>query len=100
MIDTQGKVIAWNHALEDLTGTKASSILGQGDYSYAQPFYGYNRPILIDFVFKKNEDIIEKYKYLKKDGDKIFAETLIKDCMIGKMCICGELQLRFMTHMG
>ena len=78
VIDIQGKVIAWNHALEDLTGTKATSILGQGDYSYAQPFYGYKRPILIDFVFEKNEEIIGKYKYLKKDGDKIFAETLIK----------------------
>ena len=78
VIDNQGKVIAWNHAMEDLTSVCASSMIGQGDYSYAEPFYGNKRPVLIDFVFKENEDIIGKYNFFKKEGDKIIAETFVK----------------------
>lgn len=40
VIDLDGKVIAWNRAMEDVTGVTASDILGKGDYDYALPFYG------------------------------------------------------------
>ena len=50
-IDREGKVIVWNRAIEEMTGIKASDILGKGDYEYAVPFYGTRRPILVDLVF-------------------------------------------------
>ncbi|MGP8024718.1 MAG: PAS domain S-box protein, partial [Methanobacterium sp.] len=31
-IDNQGKVISWNHAIEEMTGVKADNILGKGNY--------------------------------------------------------------------
>ena len=40
MIDTEGKVIFWNRAMEDLTNVKAEEILNKGNYEYALPFYG------------------------------------------------------------
>ena len=48
VINKEGRVIAWNRAIEKLTGIKAEQILGKGDYEYALPFYGERRPILID----------------------------------------------------
>ena len=50
-IDREGKVIAWNHAIEEMTGVSAGEILGKNDHEYGIPFYGEKRPILIDLVF-------------------------------------------------
>ncbi|MDD1703429.1 MAG: response regulator, partial [Methanoregula sp.] len=50
VIDTSGRVIAWNHAMELLTGVLKADILGKGDYEYAIPVIGERKPMLIDTV--------------------------------------------------
>ncbi|RPJ53487.1 MAG: PAS domain S-box protein, partial [Methanobacteriota archaeon] len=40
VIDREKKVIAWNQAVERMTGVEGNAIIGQGDYAYAVPFYG------------------------------------------------------------
>ncbi|MCF8131127.1 MAG: PAS domain S-box protein [Deltaproteobacteria bacterium] len=75
VIDTEGKVIAWNRAIEQMTGVQAEDMLGKGDYEYAVPFYGERRPILIDLVGQWDEAIEEKYRYVKKNGDSLISET-------------------------
>jgi PAS domain S-box-containing protein len=67
VIDKEGKVIAWNKAIEEMTGIKASDMVGKGNYEYALPFWGQRRPILIDLVFKPREKI-EKYTLVKREG--------------------------------
>ena len=74
-IDTDGTVIAWNRAIERMTGVKAEDILGKGDYEYAIPFYGERRPVLIDLVGQWNNEIKEKYQYVKKIGESLISET-------------------------
>lgn len=49
-INLKGEVIAWNRAMEEMTGVKAEHMLGMKDYEYVVPFCGYRRPILIDYV--------------------------------------------------
>ena len=58
-IDRSGKVIAWNRAIEEMTGVAAADILGKGEYEYAIPFYGTRRKILIDLIFEP-DDIIAR----------------------------------------
>ena len=48
VIDKDKKVIAWNRALEKMTGIPKQDIMGKGDYAYSIPFYGKLRPIIID----------------------------------------------------
>jgi len=74
-IDLDGKVIAWNRAIEEMTGVKAESILGKGQYEYALPFYGVRRPILINLVFSPDEEIKRKYQFVRRDGDIIWGEA-------------------------
>ncbi|MCX5846086.1 MAG: PAS domain S-box protein [Deltaproteobacteria bacterium] len=74
-IDLNGKVIAWNRAIEEMTGVKAPDMLGKGNYEYALPFYGKRRQILIDLVFSSDEEIEKKYSFIKKEKDIILAET-------------------------
>ena len=50
-IDCGGKVIAWNKAMEQITGTPAHEMIGKGNYAYAVALYGYARPMLIDCLF-------------------------------------------------
>jgi PAS domain S-box-containing protein len=77
VIDLQGKVIAWNHAIEEMSGIKAEEMLGNGNYEYALPFYGKRRPILIDLVLKKNKDIEQVYSYVVKTHELLISEIMI-----------------------
>jgi len=74
-IDTEGNVIAWNRAIEEMTGIPARDMLGKSDYEYAIPFYGTRRPILIDLVFEDEAQITEHYTNIRRDGNTISAET-------------------------
>ncbi|NTW77786.1 MAG: PAS domain S-box protein [Syntrophaceae bacterium] len=74
-IDLSGKVIAWNRAIEEMTGVKAEDILGKGNYEYAIPFYGIRRRILIDLAFEFNEEIEKKYDFVRSQGNVLLAET-------------------------
>jgi PAS domain S-box-containing protein len=77
-IDLKGKVIAWNHAIEEMTGVKAADVLGKGDYEYALPFYGIRRPILADLVLKPDKKIERSYySILEKNKDLLIVETWV-----------------------
>ncbi|MGD0209354.1 MAG: PAS domain S-box protein [Desulfomonilia bacterium] len=73
-IDTEGRVIAWNRAMEDLTGIGTSEILGKAGYEYAVPFFGDRRPVLIDYVVSRDDEILNLYTSLTPDRDAFFAE--------------------------
>ncbi len=75
VIDRNSRVIAWNRAMEDMTGIKGADMIGKGDYEYAVPFYGERRPILIDFVLEQDDNIEKKYTGIRKAGDILFAEA-------------------------
>ncbi|HVN73652.1 MAG TPA: PAS domain S-box protein [Methanoregula sp.] len=74
-IDRSGKIIAWNRAIEEMTGVPAADMLGKGDYEYALPFYGKRRPILIDLIFEPDEVIYAKYAHIIRERDVLIAET-------------------------
>jgi PAS domain S-box-containing protein len=74
-IDLQGKVIAWNKAIAVLTGIAPDQMIGKGDYAYAVPFYGIQRPILIDLVHSWDDDIARTYKHIIKQGETLVSET-------------------------
>jgi PAS domain S-box-containing protein len=75
VIDSEGKVVTWNKALENLTGIAAADMVGKGNYEYALPFYGERRPTLIDLVRDWNSEYEQKYLSIKKDGHKLVAES-------------------------
>jgi len=77
-IDLQGRVIAWNRAIEEMTGVKAQDMLGKGDYEYALPFYGVRRPILSDLVLKPDKKVEKSYySILEKKKDLLIVETWV-----------------------
>jgi PAS domain S-box-containing protein len=73
-IDLDGKVIAWNIAMEEMTGVKNSSIMGEGDRIYALPFYGKKQDLLIDLVLHEPQEIREKYPSIIHKDNKLIDE--------------------------
>ncbi|KMY65764.1 hypothetical protein AAU61_20225 [Desulfocarbo indianensis] len=76
-IDGKGRVVAWNHALEELTGVPAEEMLGQGDYAHAIAFYGYRRPMLIDLLRNPDQEIESKYLSFTREEDCLTAVSHI-----------------------
>jgi PAS domain S-box-containing protein len=74
-IDREGNVIAWNRAIEELTGIPAAAMLGKGNYEYALPFYGERRPILIDLILEPEAQIPEHYSGISRENGILIAET-------------------------
>lgn len=72
-IDIRGRVIAWNRAIEDMTGVKKEAMLAHGDHEYAVPFYGERRPLLLDLVLKGDPE--GWYPSVRREGDILVAET-------------------------
>ncbi|MBO8128371.1 MAG: PAS domain S-box protein [Peptococcaceae bacterium] len=84
VIDQDGKVIAWNKAIEDMTGVEKEEILGKGDYVYAVPFYGRRRPVLIDLIQAYNPDLAKTYVYIEYTDKTIIGETFAPNLYNGK----------------
>jgi len=90
VIDREGKVIAWNHAMEAMLGVKAKDMLGKGNYEYAIPFYGERRPILIDLVTQPQEEIEKRYTHIeKRPGGVLMGESYIPNLKGGEFYFFG-----------
>jgi len=76
-IDREGRVIIWNRAMEELTGTDARDMIGKGDYEYAIPFYGERRPLLIDLLLSSDEGIEQTYTIITREKNAIIAEAML-----------------------
>jgi len=77
VVDREGKVIAWNKAIEEMTGITAEQILEKGNYEYSLPFYGSRRPVLIDLVLQPEKIDEATYDFVQKDHDTLTAEVFI-----------------------
>jgi PAS domain S-box-containing protein len=75
VIDKEGKVVAWNRAIETVTGVRKEDIIGRGNYEYALPFYGDRRPILIDFALHPDREMERQYTAIQRVGDILFGEA-------------------------
>ncbi|MSN24596.1 MAG: response regulator [Geobacter sp.] len=77
VVDAEHNVIAWNKAIEMMTGVTKESVLGKGDYVYSMSLYGLRRPALIDFI-GSDEGLPEyNYVHIKRQGNTIIAESFL-----------------------
>ncbi len=75
VIDTSGHVIAWNRAVEDMTGIPKADMLGRGRYAYSVPFYGEARPVLIDYANRPDGAMGCPYPVRARNGGILEGET-------------------------
>ncbi len=75
VVDNDDVVVAWNKAIERMTGVSKDDMVGQGDHAYTIPFYGVRRSQLLDLLTLDDEGIAKRYDYVTRIGDTLFAET-------------------------
>lgn len=74
VVNRDKEIIAWNKAMEKMTGVPKERVLGQGDYLYAMPFFGRKTPVLIDNLISDVE-LDYEYEYLERKGNTVFTEV-------------------------
>ncbi len=90
VIDREGKVVAWNKAIEAMTGILNKDMIGKGDYEYALPFYGSRRPILIDLILKADGEIEGRYDQIEKKGRVLNGEAYMPNMRGGSVYLMGS----------
>jgi|GEM_PF-1523093 len=76
-VDIDRRIIAWNRAIEDMTGVRAENMLGKGNYEYSVPFYGVRKPTMIDLAFHCDSETEKRYVYLHKEGNSLVGEAVV-----------------------
>jgi len=83
VIDKDKKVIAWNRAIEEMTGTPKEEIIGKGNYAYGAAFYHKPIPMLIDLLFIEHKEIEQRCDYFERKGDTLYAEIFVQSVFMG-----------------
>lgn len=84
VIDNEGRVIAWNRAMEKITGISEEDILGKDSSAYAIHFYGEYRKLLINLVDASDQEIFQEYNNFQREGHGISAERFVSHLYNGK----------------
>ncbi len=73
--DKDHKVIAWNRAIERMTGIPKADVLGFDHHAVTVGFYGEVRKSLIDLVSVEDSELASKYSNLRRMGSTLHAEA-------------------------
>ncbi|PKG33821.1 PAS domain S-box protein [Methanoregula sp.] len=76
-IDKEGRIIAWNRALETMTGRSKASMLNRGNYEYALAFYGDRRPMLAGLIISDGSGIPRKYPQVRNESGTLVSEIFL-----------------------
>ncbi|MCP4293365.1 MAG: PAS domain S-box protein [bacterium] len=78
VINRNKEVVAWNRAMEELTGVTEKEMLGQGEYAYAVPFYGERIPTLINHFGDVDLSQWQKlYNFVEVNSNTLYAESFV-----------------------
>jgi len=84
VLDNDKRIIAWNRAIEEMTGISKAEMLGQGDYAHSVPFYGVRRPHLLDLIDVDDTKLAARYRYVTRKGNRLHAEVFASALYGGK----------------
>jgi len=84
VIDQNRKVIAWNRAIEAMTGVNKNDIIGRGDFLYAVPFHGSPRPMLADLIGNPFLETSDYYEEVRREGHSLYTEIFAPDMYEGR----------------
>ncbi|MEN6622897.1 MAG: PAS domain S-box protein, partial [Smithella sp.] len=74
-INLSGKIIAWNKAMEELTGIETKDMLGKGKHELEMLLRGINKPLMIEQAMGVAEVNEKDFIYVKKEGNVLIAEA-------------------------
>ncbi len=77
-VDVQRRVFIWNKAIEKMTGIAALEMIGRDDQACSVPFYGEQRPMLMNLIFEEQQDAAHLYPNISREGSTLATEVFCK----------------------
>ncbi|MEN6438678.1 MAG: PAS domain S-box protein [Syntrophobacter sp.] len=77
VIDMDMKVIAWNRAIEDMTGVSRKEVIGKRRDTFTAPFLCEKRLYLFDLIDVRDEELESRYQHIVRKGDILCAQTYV-----------------------
>ncbi len=78
VVDSNGTIIAWNRALEEMTGTQSADMIGKESREYSIPFYKERTPMLVDFILNSDQTSSQPHFIsFQREGSIIVAEKIV-----------------------
>lgn len=74
VVDGEGRLIAWNRAMEEMTGAKAAEVIGKDAYELSPVFFGEHRRVLAHVALGIGREPTSAYSRVERDGDVLTAE--------------------------
>jgi PAS domain S-box-containing protein len=74
VLDNEKRVVAWNKAIEEMTGISKAEMIGKGDHEYSVPIYGDHRLTLMEIAESNDEYLLSRYENVKREGNMVEAE--------------------------
>jgi PAS domain S-box-containing protein len=86
VIDDTTKVIAWNKAMETLTGVSKRDIIDREYPAYGVALYKTPRPMLVDCILSAEHDAdgLTLYESVTRKEDAIYAESFVPPAYAGR----------------
>jgi len=69
VIDSEGRIIIWNRAIEKLTGKFSDEMIGKNDYAYSEAIHNTIQPILVDIALTSKKYDGSLYPDIERSGD-------------------------------
>lgn len=84
VVDSTGKAIAWNRAIEKLTGTPREQVLGTRNYQHAHPFFGIEGRPLIGLALERPKLPAPPDDSQPREGEILCVESFVPDFFGGR----------------
>jgi len=76
-IDVSGEVVAWNRAMEEITGVSGNEMLGKSQDEYALALYGERKPMLADLALTPAGENLGDNPHIHREGDMLVADAIV-----------------------
>jgi len=98
VINSDGEIIIWNRAIEELTGRTSEEMIGSKDYSYSDGVHNSNQPVLIDIAL--HPDILSENRYESIEYEGELLKTSFKIDTSGQIKFLSCLAARLYNKNG
>jgi len=72
VVDTSGKILVWNRAMEDMSGIKAEDMIGKKDDAGF-----FSRPVLLDLLSQPDDVLESQYDVFEREPDSVLTEKYL-----------------------
>lgn len=84
VVNRERRVVAWNRAMEALSGVSREEVMGTHDYGRGFTRFGGVFPVLVDLLGLSSQELARTYPGVRRFGDTLYYETAVPSLRGGR----------------